>query len=167
LLSSTTKTRVAAGPTAFSIAGSVLFFPGLSRYDPGRLSPRHESPARACHAILARVSDDPGQIAATPEPPYVAVIFTSLRTDGDEGYAQTAKAMNELAAAQPGYLGVESAREGDGLGITVSYWHDEVAARDWKLVAEHLLAQRRGLQTWYNEYRVRVAVVTRDYGFTR
>jgi heme-degrading monooxygenase HmoA len=117
--------------------------------------------------ILALVGDNAGQIAATPEPPYVAVIFTSLRTEGDAGYEETATAMNELAAEQPGYLGIESAREGDGLGITVSYWQDEDAARDWKLVAEHLLAQRRGRETWYREYRVRVAVVSRDYGFAR
>jgi heme-degrading monooxygenase HmoA len=97
----------------------------------------------------------------------VAVIFTSLRTAGDAGYEETARAMNELAAEQPGYLGVESAREADGLGLTVSYWQDEDAARGWKLVAEHLLAQRRGRETWYREYRVRVAVVSRDYGFAR
>jgi heme-degrading monooxygenase HmoA len=113
------------------------------------------------------VGDNADQIAATPEPPYVAVIFTSLRTEGDAGYAETAKAMDELATRQPGYLGVESAREPDGLGITVSYWQDEDAARAWKLVAEHLLAQRRGRETWYSEYRVRVATVGRDYGFAR
>ena len=113
------------------------------------------------------MGDTAGQIAATPEPPYVAVIFTSLRTEGDAGYEETARAMNELAAEQPGYLGIESARDGDGLGITVSYWQDEDAARDWKRVAEHLLAQRRGREIWYREYRVRVAVVSRDYGFAR
>ena len=117
--------------------------------------------------ILAVVGETAGQIAATPQPPYVAVIFTSVRTEGDAGYEETARAMNELAAAQPGYLGVESAREDDGLGLTVSYWQDEDAARGWKLVAEHLLAQRRGRETWYREYRVRVAVVGRDYGFAR
>jgi heme-degrading monooxygenase HmoA len=105
-------------------------------------------------------------IAATPEPPYVAVIFTSLRAgsgDGrDDGYARMAEAMDELAAQQPGYLGVESARE--GLGITVSYWADESAARAWKQVGAHLVAQRRGRDAWYRDYRVRVAVVQRDYG---
>lgn len=101
-------------------------------------------------------------IAATPPPPYVAVIFTSLRAPGDDGYAETAAAMNELAARQPGYLGVEAARE--GLGITVSYWRDEASARAWKGVAEHLAAQRRGRELWYRDYRVRVATVTRDYG---
>jgi heme-degrading monooxygenase HmoA len=105
-------------------------------------------------------------IAKTPEPPYVAVVFTSLRASadggGDNGYAVMSARMNELAAQQPGYLGVESAR--DGLGITVSYWADEESARAWKDVAAHVVAQQRGRDTWYSDYRVRVATVTRDYG---
>jgi heme-degrading monooxygenase HmoA len=104
----------------------------------------------------------PGGIADTPEPPYVAVIFTSLRTDGDRGYRAMSAAMDALAAAQPGYLGVESARE--GVGITVSYWRDDDAARAWKQVAAHLVAQRRGREVWYRDYRVRVATVGRAYG---
>jgi heme-degrading monooxygenase HmoA len=100
--------------------------------------------------------------AATPPPPYVAVIFTSARTEGDNGYAAMAQAMEERALDQPGYLGIESARDGE-LGITVSYWADEDAARTWKQVAAHLVAQRRGRSTWYTDYRVRVAVVRRDY----
>jgi heme-degrading monooxygenase HmoA len=105
--------------------------------------------------------NDPS-IAATPDPPYVAVVFTSLRTEGDNGYAAMSRRMDALAAEQPGYLGIESAR--DGLGITVSYWADEAAAAAWKQVAEHLVAQQRGRDVWYSDYRVRVAVVHRDYG---
>ncbi|GAA4941482.1 antibiotic biosynthesis monooxygenase family protein [Actinoplanes utahensis] len=101
-------------------------------------------------------------IAATPEPPYVAVIFTSLRTEGDQGYAAMAAAMERLAERQPGYLGIESARE--ETGITVSYWVDQAAARAWKDVAAHLVAQQRGREIWYRDYRVRVATVERDYG---
>jgi heme-degrading monooxygenase HmoA len=86
-----------------------------------------------------------GDIAATPDPPYVAVIFTSLRRHADDGYAVMSARMLQLAAEQPGYLGVESAKE--GIGITVSYWRDEEAAKAWKSVAEHLVAQRRG-RTW-------------------
>ena len=108
-------------------------------------------------ARLAGVS-----IARTPEPPYVAVIFTSLRTAGDNGYAAMNRRMEQLAAEQPGYLGIEAAR--DELGITVSYWADEDAARAWKQVTEHLVAQQRGREVWYLDYRVRVAVVQRDYG---
>jgi heme-degrading monooxygenase HmoA len=101
-------------------------------------------------------------IASTLEPPYTAVIFTSLRTEGDSGYTLMSKRMVDLAAQQPGYLGVESARE--ELGITVSYWVDDAAAAAWKQVAEHLIAQKRGRAAWYVDYQVRVATVTRSYG---
>ncbi|HEY0813653.1 MAG TPA: antibiotic biosynthesis monooxygenase [Pseudonocardia sp.] len=101
-------------------------------------------------------------IAETPEPPYVAVIFSSLRTAGDNGYAAMVVAMEKKAAEQPGYLGIESARE--QLGITVSYWRDEAAAQAWKQVAAHLVAQARGRAVWYADYRVRVAHVAREYG---
>ena len=49
--------------------------------------------------------------ARTPKPPYYAVVFTSRRTDGDDGYGATADRMMELAATQPGCLGVETVRD--------------------------------------------------------
>jgi heme-degrading monooxygenase HmoA len=103
-------------------------------------------------------------IANTPAPPYYAVIFTSRRTDGDQGYGQMAERMLELAAQQPGFLGVESVRGADGFGITVSYWSDEKAIARWKANTEHLGAQAGGNKTWYADYCVRVAKVERDYG---
>ena len=101
-------------------------------------------------------------IANTPEPPYYAVIFSSLRTDGDNGYGAMAERMDALAAQQPGYLGVESARE--GLGITVSYWRDLASIRAWKANAEHLVAQQTGRSSWYTDYKTRICKVERDYG---
>ncbi|MGZ3441416.1 MAG: antibiotic biosynthesis monooxygenase family protein [Polyangia bacterium] len=107
-------------------------------------------------------------IAATPAPPYVAVLFTSLRTELDAaGYDAMAAEMERLGALQPGYLGIESARGADGFGITISYWRDAEAARAWKGVAEHLGAQKLGRERWYRAYRVRVAEVLREYGFER
>ena len=103
--------------------------------------------------------------ADTPPPPYYAVIFTSLRTDYQQGYADTAKRMVELAALQPGFLGAESVRDVEGLGITVSYWQDEVAIAAWKQQVEHRLAQERGKRDWYAGYRIRIAKVERAYGF--
>ena len=105
-------------------------------------------------------------IAQTPEPPYTAVIFTSTRTDGDQGYARMSLRMDELAREQPGYLGHESARD-EAVGITVSYWVDHTAAAAWKQVAEHLVAQERGREAWYADYTVRVATVDRDYSIRR
>ena len=101
-------------------------------------------------------------IANTPQPPYYAVIFTSLRTEGDNGYGQMADHMLELAARQPGFLGVESARE--ELGITVSYWADLESIRQWKANVEHQVAQRLGREQWYSSFRTRIAKVERDYG---
>lgn len=102
-------------------------------------------------------------IADTPTPPYYAVIFTSTRTAAGEGYGDTAQRMVELAAEQPGYLGVESAR--NEVGITVSYWESLEAIRAWKQVAEHRLAQEMGRSTWYSAYKTRICRVERDYGF--
>lgn len=106
-------------------------------------------------------------IASTPQPPYYAVIFTSLRSDHDEGYGDTATRMLELAAEQDGFLGVESARGADGLGMTVSYWRDETAIRRWREQSEHRLAQQRGRQDWYDRFQVRICRVERAYGFER
>jgi heme-degrading monooxygenase HmoA len=104
-------------------------------------------------------------IAETPEPPYWAVIFTSIRTDGDDGYGAMAEAMERLAQRQPGFLGMESARE--GVGITVSYWQDLDAIAAWKADVRHLAAQQKGRADWYARYQVRVARVERDYGAER
>lgn len=98
--------------------------------------------------------------ASTPEPPYYAVIFTSHRV-GDEGYAEMSARMNELAQQQPGFLGVESARGADGVGITVSYWRDLESIANWKRDAEHREAQRRGRGEWYGRFVTRVAKVER------
>lgn len=104
------------------------------------------------------------ELTPTFEPPYTAVIFSSLRTEGDQGYAAVAARMEELAAQQPGYLGVESARDPKtGLGITISYWHDHASAAAWKKVTEHERAQANGKRLWYRNYVVRVATVDRDY----
>ncbi len=109
----------------------------------------------------------PGDLARTPEPPYYAVIFTSKRTAGDHGYGAMAERMVDLGSKYDGFLGIESARGADGLGITVSYWRDEAAIAAWKRDTEHQKAQRGGHQAWYADYEVRVAKVERAYGFAR
>jgi heme-degrading monooxygenase HmoA len=101
--------------------------------------------------------------ARTPEPPYFAVIFTSRRTAVDDGYGAMADRMVELASGQPGFLGVESARGADGLGITVSYWASEADIVAWKANSEHRMAQIAGNKKWYEHFEVRIARVERAY----
>ena len=108
------------------------------------------------------------ELARTPEPPYYAVIFASVRTAQDnEGYGDAAERMAQLASEQPGYLGVDSVRGADGVGITVSYWSSEEAIAAWRRNAEHTLVRENGRKNWYNEYELRVAKVERAYGFKR
>lgn len=102
-------------------------------------------------------------ISKTPEPPYDAVIFTSVRTEGDNGYGEMATRMVELAFQQPGFLGVESARE--DVGITVSYWMDLASIKKWKEDIEHQAAQKLGRDKWYSAFKTRISKVEADYEF--
>jgi len=101
------------------------------------------------------------QIAQTPDPPYYAVIFTSVRTDIEDGYADISARMLDLAKKQPGFLGVESARE--QVGITVSYWTDRNAIKQWRDHPEHRKAQKHGRDKWYAAFKVRVVKVEREH----
>ena len=127
-----------------------------------RLSPNnYDSRHKECGYYNEAMPD----LASTPPPPYYAVIFTSIRTADDSvGYEAMAERMVELARDQPGFLGIESARGADGLGITVSYWTSEEAIRGWREHAEHLVAQQHGRNRWYEQYELRVAKVEREYG---
>ena len=99
-----------------------------------------------------------------PSPPYYAVIFTSKRSAaGEEAYQEMARAMADLAQQQPGFLGMEHARE--TIGITVSYWDSLENIARWKAQADHQFAQQLGRQSWYESYQVRICRVERAYGF--
>lgn len=108
----------------------------------------------------------PDALAKTPTPPYYAVVFTSRRRAVDaSGYQKTAEKMIALASQQPGYLGVESVRDADGIGITVSYWRDRESIQRWREVSDHRAAQEQGRSDWYAEYYVRICRVEDDYTF--
>ena len=110
------------------------------------------------------MSNDGASFAKTPAPPYYAVIFSSQRSSGENGYNAMSDRMVELAATQPGYLGIETCRGGDGFGITVSYWRSEADIAAWKRNAEHAEARQRGREQWYAHFELRVAKVERAYG---
>jgi len=104
-------------------------------------------------------------LAKTPTPPYYAVIFTSVKMEKSEGYNEMADRMVELAQQQPGFLGVESAR--NEIGITVSYWTDLTSIKNWREHAEHTIAREKGRADWYKAFKTRIAKVERDYGFEK
>ncbi len=104
-------------------------------------------------------------IAETPKPPYYAVIFSSIRTEENNEYSETADRMVELAKKQDGFLGVESAR--NEIGITVSYWRDLKSIKSWKENTEHSIAREKGRNKWYKTFKIRIAKVERDYDFEK
>jgi len=107
---------------------------------------------------------NPSFPAKLPKPPYYAVIFPSVRTSTDEeGYQAMAETMTERASKQPGFLGIESVRDEQGLGITVSYWTDEASIANWKADGEHAQARKLGREKWYGDFALRVAKVERAY----
>ncbi|MCK5425267.1 MAG: antibiotic biosynthesis monooxygenase [Emcibacter sp.] len=101
-----------------------------------------------------------------PSLPYYAVIFSSVRTDNNDGYAQTVEHMMDLGLKHPGCLGFESVNEGDN-GISVSYWKDLDSIKAWKAVADHITAQELGRKKWYKSYTTRIAKVEREYSFEK
>lgn len=106
------------------------------------------------------------RFAPRPAPPYYAVIFTNQRTAEDAaGYEAMAERMTALAARQPGYLGAESTRDAQGLGITVSYWAAREDITAWRRHIEHEAARDAGRERWYRHYELRVARVERAYGW--
>lgn len=102
-------------------------------------------------------------IVNTLERPYYAVIFTSIRTEDDNGYEKMAEKMLNLVSKQDGFLGAESARE--DIGITVSYWKDLESIKKWKENIPHIEAQKKGKEIWYKNYKIRIAKVENDYSF--
>ncbi|MFX3632869.1 MAG: antibiotic biosynthesis monooxygenase [Candidatus Pristimantibacillus sp.] len=94
---------------------------------------------------------------------YYAVIFSSQRTDGDNGYSLMSDKMEQLAAEQPGFLGVEGVRDSSGAGITISYWDSLEAISNWKQHQSHKVAQDKGMQDWYHNYKVKICKIEREY----
>ena len=102
----------------------------------------------------------------TIPPGSVAVIFMSKRNDSD-GYDEAVADMRLAAERFPGYVGIWSARGEDGVGITVSYWASDEAARAWKADAAHAAIREHGRAKWHDWYDMAIAEVTRSYGWQR
>ena len=104
-------------------------------------------------------------IANTPKAPDYAVIFISTMTEGENGYNEASERMTKLVSEQKGFLGVESAR--NEIGITVSYWESLEAIRNWKMHMEHSQVREKGRSMWYNNFKVRICKVEREYEFEK
>ncbi|MFD3991694.1 antibiotic biosynthesis monooxygenase family protein [Streptomyces sp. NPDC058583] len=107
------------------------------------------------------------KLVAGLEPPYYTAVFTSVRPDAPEGYAETAARMREIVSGLPGFLGYEAARTPGGIGITVAYFRDLESLDAWRLQTEHQAAKAYGREHWYDSYSVHIGKVERSYSFER
>lgn len=105
-------------------------------------------------------------IADIDQKEYYSVIFSSVRTPGDNGYSEMADEMVKISSIQSGFLGIESTRDGHGNGITVSYWNTIEDINKWKNNTDHLLAQKYGQEKWYKEYALRITKIIRHKYFS-
>ena len=103
----------------------------------------------------------------TPEPPYIAVIFTSQRTSEDLGYNTMGSIIEREVSTQPGYLGAESMRNEHGFGITISYWESQESIDHWKTNIRHMAAKKKGKELWYAHYTIRISQVDYDHSFEK
>lgn len=103
------------------------------------------------------------RFAPLPDPPYYAVIFSNQGSDDMAGYAEMADLMDRLARNEPGFIGLESARDETGFAVTVSYWQTEDAIQRWRENVKHQAAQVSGKSRWYDHYALRVTKVERQY----
>lgn len=94
-----------------------------------------------------------------------AVIFSAEMSEDLDGYDEMIARMRDLAAKQPGYMGMESTMQGTR-EITVSYWRNPDDIALWKQHPEHVQAQQLGRARWYRSYTVRVARIERCYAHT-
>ncbi|MGV9687723.1 antibiotic biosynthesis monooxygenase family protein [Streptomyces sp. NPDC003444] len=107
------------------------------------------------------------KLVAGIEPPYYTAVFTSVRPDEPEGYAETASRMREIVEGIPGYLGYEFARTPGGIGITVAYFRDLESLDAWRVHSAHREAKAHGREHWYDSYSVHIGRVERSYGHER
>lgn len=97
----------------------------------------------------------------------IAVIFEVEPKDGQtDPYLAMAAEMRPLAEAIDGFVSVERFQSltTPGKLLSISFWRDEAALEEWRRLAAHRRAQTTGRTRFFEDYRLRVAAVIRDYG---
>lgn len=99
--------------------------------------------------------------------PYYAVIFKSKLAIADDSYGEMAKIMQLHVEEQSGFLGCDSVRNHEGIGITVSYWSNLESIKQWQYHVLHVQAKLLGKTKWYEDYTIRICKVENEETFCR
>ncbi len=104
-----------------------------------------------------------------PHPKEVVVIFQLHMRKGadEEAYRATSRRMHELVDGWPGFISLKEYASEDGEVLDIARFEDEASLEAWRREPEHLEAQRRGREEFYERYRIQALKVVRDYEFRR
>lgn len=98
-----------------------------------------------------------------------AVIFEVHPTqEGMAEYLEIAAELRGFLENRDGFISIERFQSlvEEGKILSLSFWRDEEAIASWRRLFEHRNAQRKGRDSLFESYRIRVAEVVRDYTFT-
>ena len=99
----------------------------------------------------------------------IAVIIEEIPAPGrKQEYLDIAAALRPELEQQDGFISIErfASLTHEGKVLSLSYWRDEEAVKRWRQLERHRLAQARGRNGVFADYRLRVASVLRDYGMS-
>jgi len=97
----------------------------------------------------------------------IAVIFEVKPNKGrKDDYLKIAAELKPLLEEIDGFISVERFQSltEDGKILSLSFWRDEEAVSRWRQLGEHRQAQKEGRDEIFEDYRLRIAEVKRDYG---
>lgn len=97
----------------------------------------------------------------------IAVIFESWPKPGKkDSYLDMAAMLMPLVQEIDGFISVErfESVSQPGKMVALSFWRDEAAVTNWRNIIEHRRVQKGSRKTVFDDYRLRVAHVIRDYG---
>lgn len=95
----------------------------------------------------------------------VVLFRNRLRPEAQDAYAELAPEIAALAQQQPGFLAMKTFTAADGERVTIAEFESDDAVAAWRAHAEHRVAQKRGRDEFYSEYRLQVCEVVRERTF--
>jgi len=99
----------------------------------------------------------------------IAVIFEVIPSEeGKSEYLEIAAELRSILENRDGFISIERFQSltEEGKILSLSFWRDESAVAKWRNVLEHRSAQKKGKESLFRSYRIRVAEVIRDYTAT-
>jgi heme-degrading monooxygenase HmoA len=96
---------------------------------------------------------------------YAVIFEVKVKSSGKDEYLAIAAKLKEQLVKMEGFISIErfSSLVEEGKLLSLSFWEDEEAIKRWKANIDHMAAQQKGRESLFEDYRIRVAKVVKDY----